>query len=255
MGWGDVFGGIGDVLGGIVGQGDRNEAAGYYDKERQGYEGLSPDIKYSNIASDPESRAAQMDALAQLQNQYRQGGLDSIDKARLNDINTNTNQLAEQNRQAVAQHAMRMGNWNSGNALVSQQMAGQNAANLANNQGVNAAALGQQNRQAAVQGAGQLAGGIGDARDMINRFNAANQVQAQQLSFQNAMARQNGISRGYENQADQANGQADYTRRVWEAGGSAIGGGIDAGTEYFKPKLPTGGGGDTGGDAGYMGAP
>src|SRR3954469_12175193 len=127
----DITGGIGDVAGLFGGDGDVNDAQNDYRKEREGYEGLHPDISYSDIASDPQGRAAQMDALAQLQNQYRSGGLDAIDRGKLNDNSINANQVANQNRGAVQQDAMRRGNWNGGNALVAQQLAGQQAANMA----------------------------------------------------------------------------------------------------------------------------
>lgn len=248
----DITGGVGDVLGGIIGQGDRNDAANDYRKEREGYEGLNGNINYSNIASDPESRAAQMDALSQMQNQYRSGGLDALDRGRLNDININANQVAEQNRQGVGQEAMRRGNWNGGNELVSKQLAGQNAANMANYQGIQAGSLALQNKQRAAAGAGQLAGDVGNARDMISRFNAANQVQAQQMSFNNALSRQNGISRGYENQAGQSNDQAGYTQRQWGGAGRAIGGGIDAATmPGWDPTKQPGAQSDMTGGGGY----
>lgn len=227
----DITGGIGDVAGLFGGDGDINDAQNDYRKEREGYEGLSPNINYSDIASDPQGRAAQMDALAQLQNQYRSGGLDAIDRGKLNDININSNQVANQNRQAVAQGAMRQGNWNGGNALVSQQLAGQQAANMANYQGVQAGSQALQNRQRAVGGAAEVGGAVGDARDMISRFNATNRLNAQQMSFQNAMARQNGISRGYENEAAGSYGMADRTQRKGKAIGQgigAIGDGINA---------------------------
>lgn len=241
----DIAGGIGDTVGGIIAQGDANDAQDYYRKEREGYEGLGPNIDYQDIASDPAGRAAQMDALSQLQNQYRSGGLDAIDRAKLADINNNSNQLAEQNRQAVAQGAMRQGNWNSGNALVSQQLAGQQAANMANYQGIQAGSQALQNRQRAIGGAAEIGGNVADARDMISRFNATNRLQAQQMSFNNALARQNGISRGYENQAGGAYEQADRTQRKAGSIGRTIGAGGDAAAAAFGGPPGAGAGSST----------
>ncbi len=60
----------------------------YLEEARKAYEGLD---RYADIApaqegqsnylaADPATRAAQMDALTEFQNQYRQGGLNAIDR-------------------------------------------------------------------------------------------------------------------------------------------------------------------------------
>src|SRR5712664_385925 len=118
------------------------------------------------FSEDPATRAAQMDALAEFQNQNRQGGLTAIDRARLADITNQTNQTAKTVQARVMDDASRRGMATSGNTLVAQQVAGQNAANQGANEGLQVEA---------------------PAQDAIDKFNAANRQDAQNQTFRNRL--------------------------------------------------------------------
>src|SRR5438105_3492990 len=70
------------------------------------------------FSEDPATRAAQMDALQEFQNQYRSGGLSAIDRARLSDITHGQEQTTEAMQQRVMDDAARRGMATGGNTLV-----------------------------------------------------------------------------------------------------------------------------------------
>lgn len=148
-------------------------------------------LKNANIESgpsafestDPAARAAQMEALGQLQAKYHAGGLDAIDRARVGDIQSGVNQTAAVQRGAVQEDARHRGVYSSGNALVDAQVAGQGSAMRGEQQGRDAAALAEQARTGAITGAAGVAGNIrgqdyakASALDAISRFNAAQRL-------------------------------------------------------------------------------
>src|SRR5712664_453128 len=146
------------------------------------------------FSEDPATRAAQMDALAEFQNQNRQGGLTAIDRARLADITNQTNQTAKTVQARVMDDASRRGMATSGNTLVAQQVAGQNAANQGANEGLQVEAQAQAAREQAVRDAAGVASGTrtqdyqrAAAQDAIDKFNAANRQDAQNQTFRNRL--------------------------------------------------------------------
>lgn len=232
----DILGGIGDFVGGLLGSGDRDDAMKYLEQARQGYQGLKPTIfaqqtgPSAYLSADPSTRAAQMDALANLRNQISQGGLDAVTRSNLAQIQAQNAQQANTSQAAVMDAAARRGMANSGNTLVAQQLAGQQAAQRNAMQGLQQGAIEQQNRMAAIQGEGNLAGGIraqdydrAAALDSINRFNASQRQGAEQSTFQNSLAQQNGVASGYGAQAAQKNGDAQKTQQMWGGIGRAVG--------------------------------
>jgi hypothetical protein len=140
---------------------------------------------YDQIALDPATRNAQMQALARLQNISEQGGMDSIDRARMADIMGDTYTKARGAREAIQQNMRARGIAGSGLEMVQQQMANQAAAEQANRGGLQTAAMAQQRALEAIQGSANLGGQIrgqdygmqadrARAMDAINSFNAQN---------------------------------------------------------------------------------
>lgn len=246
----DILGGVGSFIGDIAGSGDRDRAAGYLDDARSTYRDVNPTVRSERIAGaavDPTARAAQLDALSQLQNQYRSGGLDAITRARMNETQNQAGQVLQTGQANAAQEAARRGVGNSATSVMQQQLAASQAANLAANQGAQTAAAAQQGRQAAITAAAATAGGVraGDEQraaeqDAIAKFNAANSQQAQQQTAGNSLARAGGIAGVSGAQAGQANADADRTRNRWAGLGEAAGSAADTAlTGGFKiPGTP-----------------
>ena len=141
--------------------------------------------------------------------------------------------------------AARRGMAGSGNALVGQLVGGQAAANQASNQATQAAALGEQARMGAIQGAGQMAGGIrtqdyqkAEAQDQIAKFNAQNNLMAQQYSAGNAFNRAQGMASELEAQARQKDQDADWTAKRWGGLGKTIGSAGDYAAKAFGWNIP-----------------
>jgi hypothetical protein len=238
-----ILGGLGDFVGGFMGDGDRREAMAYLDKARNGYASLNPTIvgqetgPSAYVAADPATRAAQLDALANFQSQYKQGGLDAVTRANLAQIEQQNAQQAHAGQQAVLQGAQRRGMLNSNAALAAQQAAGQQGNQRSAAASLQAGAIGQQNRMAALQGAAGLAGGIrgqdyerAGAQDAIARFNASQRQNAAQNSFQNGLGQQQGMAGVYGAQADQKNKDAQRIQRMVGGLGRAAGGVADYAT-------------------------
>lgn len=137
------------------------------------------------INLDPATRNAQMQALAQLQSISEQGGMDSVDRARMADIMGQASSMAQGQRGAISQNMAARGLSGSGMEMVQQQMANQNAAQMANQGGLQTAAAAQQRALDAITGAGSMGGQIRNqdygiasdrarAQDAINNFNIGN---------------------------------------------------------------------------------
>lgn len=241
--FGNALGSIGGFVGSLFGGGDRDEAMRRLELARQAYSDLNPTITAQPIQSaylsaDPSTRAAQMDALSQLQNKYRSGGLDAIDQANLAAITNQANRTGAINRAAVMDQAARRGMGTSGNALVGQLVGGQQASNQAAQQALQAAAQAQQARMGAIQGAAGLAGNIrgqdydkAAALDQVSRFNEANRLQSAQNTFGNALNRAQGVAGEYGQEAGQKNADALWTQQRWAGLGQGIGGTLDAGAK------------------------
>lgn len=175
--------GLDDIIGGIEG-GSGADAQMYAQQGRDYLGAANVESGPSAFATtDPAARAAQLEALGELQAKYHAGGLDAIDRARLGDIQAGVNQTAATGRAAVQQDAQRRGLYNSGNALVAQQVAGQGAATAGEQQGRDAASLAEQARTGAITNAAGVAGAVrgqdyqkASGLDAISRFNAAQRL-------------------------------------------------------------------------------
>jgi hypothetical protein len=137
------------------------------------------------IALDPVTRAAQMQALQQLQDVSSQGGMTAIDRARLAQMQTGVNQQERGNREAIMQNMRQRGVAGSGLELAASLSNQQSAADRANQEALNVEAMAQQRALDAMMQSGSLAGSIrgqdfgeqsqiAQAKDAISKFNAAN---------------------------------------------------------------------------------
>lgn len=148
-------------------------------------------------------QSAQMQALNQLKG-LSQTGMSSTDQARLNQIQQQASAQAKGQQAGVMQNFAQRGEGGSGNELLAQLQAGQNASNQANQSGLSVAANAQQNALSALGQYGQQAGNMeqqqfgqqfqaGSAQDQLNRFNTQNQLsqQTRNVAGQNAAQQYN----------------------------------------------------------------
>lgn len=233
---GDLFGGIGSVIGGLSGGGADDAAANYYRQLISKMQGVNPDItaqQSGNTAlagEGADSRAAQMDALRQLQNTYQQNGLDASTRSALAEATTTANRNAATQGNAVQEQARARGAGRSGVSLALQQQAGQNANVNGNQQAMMAAGLAQQNKQTATLDAGTLGGAmrgqdyqVGSAQDAIDKFNAGMRQTAAQQTYTNKMGQLGAEGGAYGGVFGADKDNEARVARLWQAGGQAIG--------------------------------
>jgi hypothetical protein len=256
----DIFGGLGDIAGYFASDGERSDARAQLEKGRQGFAQLDPRIQAQETgpsayaSADPSTRAAQMSALSSLQNQYSQGGLDSIARANLADVQNQSNQQAHTQQAGIMEQANARGQGGGGNALVAQQLAGQQAAQRGSQQALQVAAQAQQGRQQALAGAAGIASGVrgqdyqsAGAQDAIARFNAQQRQGAAQDSYGNAFNRAAGMAGMSGQQYAAQMAEAKRTQDAWGGAGKMVGAGADAGENYLMNSGGGGGGGGGGG--------
>lgn len=130
---------------------------------------------FNNIKTDPSLTGAAKQALGQLQQIGTQGGMTAIDRAQLQDITNQTNQLAQSRNASVLQNAQQRGIGGSGLELANELSNEQNAANMASNAGTQVAANAQQRALQAIQ----AAGGLGQSLESQAYGEQANKAQAQ----------------------------------------------------------------------------
>ena len=226
-------GAVGGLIGNIASQGAQNQAAaaqqaalaqilgvqaptvaqGTVSPGMQALQGtLNPNMQataqigsnaLSGVTTDPRLMQAQMNALAQLQ-QQGQAGLTSAQLASLQGINQQAAGQAQAANAATMQQMAARGMGGSGVELAAKLSNAQNAANMANTQGNQLAAQAQQGALAATAASGQLGGQmqqtqfgqqaqIANAQNAINQFNTANQqnVMGQNTNVQNAAQQAN----------------------------------------------------------------
>ena len=238
---GGLGGSIGGTIGFFAGSGDREAATKAYQEASDNFKNLDPKVQAQLAqagvqgSGDANNKAAQLDALSRLRGVYNSNGLDANARASINQAQTsNASQAQALNSQMDNQMEQR-GTADSGASYAHARANAVNAANADNQAGMNALAMGQNNRMAAIQGAGQLAGQIRQGDDAISRFNASNQTNnnqfnanqqqtAQQSTFNNGLARAGGAQGALNNQAKNWNGQA----QAWQGMGAGIGQGIGA---------------------------
>lgn len=188
---------------------------------------------YENISEDPRLKAAQMQALNQLQEIGAEGGMTPADKAQLQLFNQQQAQQARGAQDAIRARMAAMGQMGSGASLGMQLAAQQNQAQNQSAFGAQAAIAAQQRALQAMQGAGQLGGQVrgqdwqqqaerARAMDAINRFNVANRNQQQyynravlpQSQFGNQMQLAGARSNALTGAAQSAGSSADSSRQM-----------------------------------------
>lgn len=175
------------------------------------------DSNMLGVATDPNSRAAQMQALNKLREISDAGGMSLEDQAVLQKTMGNIESANRGRREAILQDAQQRGGYGSGTALAAQLMAGQEAAQQANQAGLQSAGSAQARALQAIQAAGTLGGQINTqdfnqqsekarAQDAINQWNAAN---SQQVAAANAQAKNLGQQYNLGNAQTLANQNVD----------------------------------------------
>lgn len=174
---------------------------------------LAGESAMSGITLDPSLKAAQLDALAGLQDISGNGGMTLSDQSNLNKIQDQINTSARGSREAILQNAQQRGMGGSGLEMLSQMQNQQDAATRASQQGTDIAAQAKDRAlQALIQG-GETAGNIrgqdfnekaqvAGAQDAISKFNAQNQ---QQVNIANTAARNNAQAANLQNKQNIAN--------------------------------------------------
>lgn len=201
----------------------------------------------AGIALDPQLRQAQMNALRGLTNIAEQGGMTATDQARLAQIQGEQAAALRGQQGAIQQNLAARGLSGGMTEMVSRQLAAQESANRAAQQGLDVKAQAEQRALQALMQSGQLGGQIGQqefgqqaqiaqAKDAIARFNAQNlqnvaqqNVQSRNVAQQqNLQARQaiSGQNVGLQNQAQMYNlglPQQQYQNQLARATGQAQG--------------------------------
>ena len=230
----------GGVLGMFAGHGDTQAATNAVRDARDQYNSLDPRIQahYAQAEGqgmgDPSNKTAQLDALNRLRGVYNSNGLDATSRAQINQAQTSNAAQAQALNSQMDQQMEQRGTADSGAAYAHARANGVNAANANNQAALQALAQGQQNRNAALQGAGQLAGQIRQSDDAINRFNAYNRTQnnqfnagqgqnAQQQSFSNSLDRVGGIASADNNLARVYTNNGQAIADQWRGAGQAAG--------------------------------
>ena len=155
--------------------------------------------KLNDIQVDPNTRQAQMNALAKMQDITANNGMDAQEKQQVQQVNNAANTNEKGQRDAIVQNAAQRGVGGSGAEFQAQLLASQSDANTAANQGMSAQSLASQRALQALAGTGAMAGTVrsqdysqaanaATAQDSINRFNAANSqsVEGSNVGTQNA---------------------------------------------------------------------
>lgn len=180
------------------------------------------------VKADPKMLAAQMQALNSLK-QLSQTGMSATDKARLNQIQQSAASQAEGQRQQVLQNFAQRGLGGSGNELLAQLQASQNAANQGNQQSLDVAGQAQNAALQALQGYGQQASGIegqeynqqaqaANANDLTNRFNTTNQLAQQQRNVASRNQAQASNLQNKQNLMNANTGQSNTALQQQKAG-------------------------------------
>lgn len=139
---------------------------------------------YNDIALDPATRAAQMDALSQYTNIANSGGLDANAKLALQQAIDATNAQSQGAQGAIMRSAQAQGQGGGDFALTQRAIAAQGASNTGATEGLQTAAMAEANREAALNQMANIGSGInasdyGQAATKAaaqNTINATNQT-------------------------------------------------------------------------------
>jgi hypothetical protein len=153
------------------------------------------------VSTDPRLKQAQMGALEQMSG-LAETGLGAEDRAAMNQLRRSVGGEAQAQSAAALQNAAASGTLNSGNALMAQLMAGQNAANrgaegadrlAAQASAARREALGMKANMATQMGQQDFSqkSSVANARDAISQFNTQNRQNTNQFNLQNRQALEN----------------------------------------------------------------
>lgn len=150
---------------------------------------------YNDIALDPATRAAQMQALASYQDLASSGGLDAESKLALQQTIDAANAQSRGAQGAIMNQAQAMGQGGGDFALTQRAIAAQGASNNAATQGQQAAAMAEANREAALNAMANIGGGINasDYGQAATKAGAQNTINATNQAARNA-ANTNNVS-------------------------------------------------------------
>lgn len=232
------------VVGEMISNGDRAGAEAYVKQamdatgkidvpklERISAQQTGP-TELNNVHVDPNLRQAQMDALNQMQELGRNGGLDLAMKADLAKFNNRSAHAASAARQGIEENFANRGQFGSGAELASSLMAGQDQVQRQSEQGMQTAAMAQRNALESMMNAGRLGGDVrgqdyseqarkAQAQDAINQSNAAARERAGtynarlgQQDFENRMRKGEATAGGYRTLADMKNQDAQRNSQM-----------------------------------------
>lgn len=191
------------------------------------------------VQGDPELRGIQRDALDQLMELGRNGGMSLEDKANLNRIQGKSARAASAGRGRIADDMAARGISGGGTELAMQLSNNQNAAQRASEGGLEVAGMAQKRALDAMMQGGRLAGDMrgqdysekaraAEAQDMINRWNADSRSHAAQYNaglgqqhYENQLRRAQGKAGGLREQAGLAGQHAQNTKNMWAGIGLA----------------------------------
>lgn len=147
---------------------------------------------YTNIALDPTTRAAQKDALQQYIDIANAGGLDAESKLALQQILDATNAQSRGAQGAIMNEAQAMGQGGGDFALTQRAIAAQAASNNAANQGMQAAAIAEQNKREALNAMANIGGSINaaDFGQAAEKARATDAINAANVTARNTAAGQ-----------------------------------------------------------------
>ena len=185
---------------------------------------------FNNISLDPATRQAQMNALAGYSQIANAPGLDPEAQLALQQTINAANTQSQGAQGAIMNAAQAEGQGGGDFALTQRALAAQGASNNAANTGLNAAAMAEANKQAALGSMGQLGGQL-EASDYGQAANAA--------AAQNAV---NAANQGYANQANVGNVANQFAGQQFNVSNAqnvnAANTAANQGRVYYNAALP-----------------
>lgn len=212
------------------------------------------------VQADPELQRDQRAALDEIMNVARSGGMTLEDKANMNRVQNRVARTENAGRNRISEDMAARGISGGGAELAMQLSHQQNAAQQANENGMETAGMAQRRALDAMMQGGRLAGDIrgqdygekaraAEAQDLINRYNADSRSRAAQHNaglaqqqYENELRRAQGKAGGLRDQANLAGQRAQDTRAMWNgfgtAGNRAAGTGGRAAAGAVAPSTP-----------------
>lgn len=185
---------------------------------------------FNNISLDPTTRAAQIAALSQYTDIANSGGLDAESKLALQQAIDAANTQSQGAQGAIMKSAQAQGQGGGDFALTQRALAAQGASNNAATQGMQAAAMSEANREAALNAMANIGGGINasDYAQAAQKASAQNAINATNQSATNAANTGNVANQIQAGEFNVGNAQGVNTRNTVAGQGKA----------YYNASLP-----------------